>query len=313
VERIGIEDLSGRRSSRGVLMKPMLAVEFDPAKLRFPLIGSPKLDGIRGLVEGNTLLSRSRKPIPNKWVQAFLGRVGYDGLDGELIVGLPTDKHCYSESTSHLMAHDKKDFDFTYYVFDLHNNTLPYNERRRGLETLVGILDNPRIVLLEERLLNNEEELLAYEHEKLAEGYEGLILRDPAGLYKFGRSTVKEGLLLKVKRFKDSEAIILGFEEETKNENVKVTNELGRGQRSSHKENLVPKDTLGALLVRDIHSGVEFNIGTGLTDEVSQEIWDNRQTYLGKIVKYKYFEVGVVDKPRHPVYLGIREEIDLSD
>ena len=42
-------------------------------------------------------------------------------------------------------------------------------------------------------------------------GYEGLMLRDPNGIYKFGRSSVKENILLKVKEFMDDEAEIIAF------------------------------------------------------------------------------------------------------
>ena len=82
-------------------MKPMLACDYDPAKLKYPCIASPKLDGVRGLVSGGSVLSRSLKQIPNKFVQEMLG--GYpplDGFDGELIVGSPTDKNCYMRRSS---------------------------------------------------------------------------------------------------------------------------------------------------------------------------------------------------------------------
>jgi DNA ligase-1 len=54
---------------------------------------------------------------------------------------------------------------------------------------------------------------------------------------------------------------------------------------------------------------VEFQIGTGFTDLDKQQFWlsDRR----GMTVKYKYFPVGVKDKPRHPVYLGLRHKDDL--
>ena len=295
-------------------MKPMLACDYDPAKLEYPCIASPKLDGVRGLVSGGQLLSRSLKLIPNKWVQSILGNVELNGLDGELIVGSPTDKNCYTNTVSHVMSHDKRDFDFTYYAFDLHSDAGSYSARREMLDDLIGlgVIDEARVVLLEQCVVHNEEELLAYEQEKLAEGYEGLILRDPGSQYKFGRSTVNEGILLKVKRFADGEARIIGFEAQMKNNNPKEVNELGRGKRSSHQENKVAKDTLGALHVEDLVTGVTFHIGTGMSDEIRHGIWRDKELCLGKIVKYKHFTVGAVDKPRHPVYLGLRDIRDMS-
>ena len=56
----------------------------------------------------------------------------------------------------------------------------------------------------------------------LDDGYEGLMLRAPDGPYKFGRSTVKENTLLKVKNFLDDEAEVIGFKEQTTNTNVNL-------------------------------------------------------------------------------------------
>src|SRR5690606_29022945 len=124
-----------------------------------------------------------------------------------------------------------------------------------------------------------------------------------------GRATLREGWLWKLKRFEDSEAVILDFEERMHNANVAKTNALGYKERSSHKENLVPMGTLGALKVRDVKTGVEFDIGTGFSDLERQRMWDIRDRWLGRVVKYKFLPVGVKDKPRHPVYLGPRTDI----
>lgn len=290
----------------------MLACDYDADTLMYPCIASPKLDGVRGLISGGSVLSRSLKLIPNKYVQSVLGDALLNGYDGELIVGPPTDKLCYTNTVSHVMAINKADFAFTYYVFDLHDcGEAPYTVRRDTLEKACVIDPRINIQILEQRVVNNEEELLAYEQEKLTEGYEGLILRAPKSPYKFGRSTAREGFLLKVKRFADGEACIIGFEEQQKNNNPKTVNELGRSKRSSHQENKTGKGTLGALIVKDLVSGVEFNIGTGMNDQLRSDIWQTQDGWVGKIAKYKHFTVGAVDKPRHPVYLGLRAEEDM--
>jgi DNA ligase-1 len=285
------------------MFKPMLASPVDFAKLRFPCIGSPKLDGIRGLVVDGTLRSRSLKPIRNIFVNSILQRPAYDGLDGELIVGPPTAKDVYLRSNSGVMSR-AGDPDFTFWVFDRHNTGLPFASRYASLQ---NDRFGPRVRLLPHRTLGSLPELLAYEEEQLDLGFEGLIIRDPAGLYKFGRSTPDEGILLKLKRFEDSEARILGVEEEMFNGNEAQTNELGRTKRSTAKAGLVGKGTMGALRVRDIHYGWEFSIGTGFTAAQRAEPW-----VVGSLIKYKYFPVGMKDVPRHPVYLGPRDRDDLS-
>lgn len=294
-------------------MKPMLAVEA-PAKLVFPLYASPKLDGVRCVVSGAQALSRTLKPIPNKHVQQYLGDPILEGLDGELIVGVPYAEDVYRATSSGVMSQDGKP-DFKFYVFDYHNDpdtARVYKERLErltaGLRSLVYL---ERIVLLEQRYIETEDQLLAYEAELLAQGYEGVMLRSPKGIYKHGRSTAREGYLLKLKRFSDGEARITGFEELMHNANEAQLDELGHTKRSSHQENLVPMDTLGALQVEDLETGIAFKIGTGYTATHRKHIWQQRDRLVGAIVKYKHFEIGVKDAPRFPVWLGFRDAIDM--
>lgn len=291
--------------------RPTLAVNADFAKIQYPVYASPKLDGIRCSIVDGKALSRTLKPIPNKHIYGQLSNHSLNGLDGELIVGSPTSPTCYNESVSNVMAFDKVP-DFSYYVFDLHDCKHGYEDRLRFLHSDVIRGPLPSFIkILEQSLLANEDDMLAYEAAKVEEGYEGIILRSPEAPYKFGRSTVKEGYLLKVKRFEDSEAEIIGFEEELKNGNAAETNELGRTKRSTAAAGLSGKGTLGAFQVRDVVTGVEFSIGTGLTAAQRQEAWDRRPELLGGFVKYKYFPVGVKDKPRHPVFLGMRDARDM--
>jgi len=293
--------------------KPTLAVAADFAKIVYPVYASPKLDGIRCSIVGGQALTRTLKAIPNKHVYNALSRSALEGLDGELIVGSPTSKTVYTDTVSAVMRHTGEPA-ATYYVFDMHDVPATFQGRHRQLEHLMAMFDDEAgldIKLLNQRLVHDEAELLNYEAHCVEEGYEGIILRSPSAPYKYGRSTVNEGYLLKVKRFEDSEAEIIGFEEEMFNGNEAQTNELGRTKRSTASAGLSGKNTLGAFLVRDIVSGVEFSVGTGLTALQRGVFWQRQQDYLGKLIKYKFFPVGVKDKPRHPVYLGFRSTLDL--
>lgn len=288
-------------------MKPMLAAQADLNKLKYPLYASPKLDGIRGVIVNDELRSRSLKHIPNPHVSARFSLRHYNGLDGELILGAPVAKDVY-RVTNGACAREHGTPDVKFYVFDFHNMRGGFNGRLGALEKFQG---DKHIVVVQHRLIKNEKQLLAYEAECLEQGYEGLILRSQLGEYKFGRSTIKEGGMLKLKRFLDSEAEIIEVYEEMENTNEKVTNELGRGARSSHQAGLRGKSRAGGLRVVDCTSGVEFSVGTGLNDEDRSFFWTHRKAVVGKLIKYKYFPVGVKDAPRHPVYLGGREKWDL--
>ena len=282
--------------------KPMLASPADLDAVRYPIFASPKLDGIRACVVGGRLLSRSLKEIPNRHVFNILNHHAFEGLDGELIVGEPTNPTCYRDTVSHVMS-DHKVFDFTYYVFDLWKSFDKFYNRRLDL---VPIATHDCMTRVQHVQLENSEQPDAYEAEQVAAGHEGIMLADPNGLYKFGRATTKGGELLKVKRFTDSESTVIGVVEEEHNINEAEVNELGRTKRSSAQAGKVGKGTLGALHVRDNVSGVEFHIGTGFTAADRTALWANPP--IGRVVKYKSFEVGVKIKPRHPVFLGFRPE-----
>ena len=287
----------------------MLADTCDDASvLRFPLYASPKLDGVRALIVKGKLMSRKFKPVPNKFVNKLFARPEYEGFDGELIWGDPTSKTVYRD-TIHATRNEESDDgkDVKFYVFDRWNRDISFMEWHHSTKSLAK---NP-IIAVPHTLVRTVEELETLEQRNLDLGYEGLILRSTDGKYKFGRSTLKEQGMLKLKRFMDSEAEILEVIEEESNQNEAKRDAFGRTERSSAKAGMVATGRAGALRVRDVKSGVEFGIGTGLNDEDRAFFWKNRKQVVGQLIKYKSFLIGVKDKPRFPVYLGPREEWDL--
>jgi len=283
----------------------MLATDAELDKLRFPLLASPKLDGIRAYVRDGVVYSRSNKPIPNKWVQGQFKHLEH--LDGELIVGSPTSHTVYRDTVSHVMARDKENFAITFYAFDYVRDL---DDRFQNRLVYITKYTGPVIVTLHQEVIHSLDSLLSYEEAMLNHGYEGLILRDPDAPYKMGRSTVKEGYLLKLKRFVDAEAVVIGFEERMHNGNEATVSELGRTKRSSHKAGKSGRGDLGAITART-PDGVEFSIGTGFTDAERAALWTYRDSLVGRIAKYKYFPVGVKEAPRHPVFLGWRVKEDM--
>lgn len=289
-----------------MIKKPMLAVDCgDTATLQYPLYATPKLDGIRCMKVGGCIVSRNFKPIPNTFIREKLEAILPEGADGEICL---RDTKAFNEVSSAVMR-ETGEPDFVYYMFDLYGEQ-GYNNRMREMYRFVGG-GGTIIKPLYPETINNEAELLEYETYQLSEGYEGVMVRTGNSPYKFGRSTVKEGYLLKVKRFTDSEAIILGFVERMHNGNEATKDAFGRTERSSHKENMVPMNTLGALQVRDVKSGVEFEVGTGFSDALRKEIWDNKMDWRDSLIKYKSQKSGEKDKPRFPVFLGKRSPNDM--
>src|SRR5574338_27430 len=97
------------------ITKPMLAATCKNfAALRFPLLATPKLDGIRCIVKDGKALSRKFKEIPNRYIQGLVSRLP-DGLDGELM--LRDEKATFQAISSAVMSEDGEP-DFVYNVFD---------------------------------------------------------------------------------------------------------------------------------------------------------------------------------------------------
>lgn len=281
--------------------KPMLADPHVDELIRFPCLASPKLDGVRAIVRGGVVLSRSLKPIPNKHVQKLFGHLEH--FDGELIVGESNHPDVLRKTVSGVMKADGEP-DVNYHVFD--HVEYPHFEYQLRWEALC---EYENVYLVPQAEIVSHYELRKYEEDILAQGYEGVMLRDPNGHYKFGRSTAREGLLVKVKRFHDAEFEIVGFEERMHNANEATVSELGRTKRSSHKANKHGRGDLGALILK--YGDTTFNCGTGFSDEERALIWANQDQFRGRLAKVKYFAYGIKDVPKLPSYLGIRDARDM--
>ena len=290
------------------IRKPMLSGKVEDVNdLTYPVYATVKLDGIRALMVDGKLVSRTFKSIKNNHIRTTLEAILPDAIDGELLVGTT-----FQDCSSGVMRESGIP-DFTYYAFDYVTDSLtkPYLERMKELETWFEDNQPARVTLVLPKKINNVEELNEFEAQSLADGFEGVMVRSADGKYKEGRGTTREGLLLKLKRFSDAEAEVIGYAEKMHNMNVATKDAFGRSERSSHQENKVGVDTLGKFVCRDLETGIEFGVGTGMDDAQRAEFWANKDDLIGKIIKYKFFSIGVKEAPRHPVFLGFRDKDDM--
>ncbi len=296
--------------------KPMKGADANLDRLQFPYMVTPKIDGYRCVIRNGVALTSSLKPFPNKYIQGYFSSGQWDWLDGELVIGPPTGHDVFLR-TSGVRRVDGTP-DFTFWVFDSFLNPADRAQDRHAelvAKRLRGVFDKVRIEVVKGITVVDQVELDGVERLYLEAGYEGAMLRHPDSPYKFGRASVTENYLLKLKRFADAEAEIIGFVEQMQNTNVATTNALGRTQRSSAKAGKVGKGTLGALIVRAIngrHKGVEFEIGTGLDDGMRRWVWGERDKFLGKVITFKYQDVGGYDKPRIPVFKAFRDRNEVD-
>lgn len=297
------------------VFSPMLASNYESVKegkMRYPKLGSPKLDGIRAVVQNGVIVSRNLKPIKNDFIRNLLSSNKLEGLDGELIVGSPTAEDAFRASTSGVMSVDGEP-EFKFCVFDKYHPTARFEDRLEMAGEVIDKFGLEYLSLVPHYHISSQDDLDDFEKQFLDVGYEGMMLRCPDGLYKQGRASSTEQTLLKVKRFSDSEAEVIGYAEETTNTHLdKVQDINGEWKRPTGKGVGIGKGTLGKLMVRDLKTGAEFGVGSGFKKEERELLWKNPDALLGKIVKYKYFSVGVKEAPRFPTFIGFRDPADIS-
>ena len=135
-EDVGTHNPPTHRTMNAI-SKPMLASKCErPDLLPFPVLATPKLDGIRCLKLGGKALTRSFKPISNRFAREWIEANLPDGVDGELMLRDGT----FSETTSAIGSRDGQP-DFVFHIFDyVFEGRLdePYRQRVADLDGLLG-------------------------------------------------------------------------------------------------------------------------------------------------------------------------------
>jgi len=152
--------------------------------------------------------------------------------------------------------------------FDMKQESPRFEIRLLALQDLYKMHPSDRIRVLKQERLTCQEDFDRWSG-YVAEGHwEGFMLRKDVP-YQRGRS--KD--LLKVKKFKDAEYVVVGTL------NSKVTyNEDG------HKE----FDACSALLIE--HKGNQVQVGSGLSKEQRLRWYDHPEEIIGKTITVQYFE-----------------------
>jgi len=115
-----------------IMNRPMLAATYsEDVPLQFPLLATAKIDGIRGIMLNNKLVSRSLKNIHNIRIRSQLESLLPDGADGEIQCGN------FSHTMSVVMSLRDTDETVTYFWFDwAYDMNAPY---RKGYAQSGGI------------------------------------------------------------------------------------------------------------------------------------------------------------------------------
>lgn len=294
-------------------------------ELRLPLWETPKIDGIRCItldMPGDRShwysmpMSRHMKPIPNAYMREQLGANCPPGLDGELVLMLDADDGHdqsriagYYESSSAILSYGGEP-KFKYMVFDYITPETRLDGYLKRIEQLKELRLPSFCEILEPSKVSTLAELKERVSQRMDEGFEGSCLRTGIHEYKFGRSSLRQGALIAVKLFVDSDADVVGYECLHHNAGPALRNAQGHMYRRKLKEHMEPEALLGKLIGKDCDTGVEVIVGTGFTALQREQLWDQRKSLPGKRFKYKHQPFGSLEggKPREPVFLGFREQ-----
>ncbi|NKB42542.1 MAG: hypothetical protein GKR86_16160, partial [Ilumatobacter sp.] len=161
-------------------IKPMLAgkAPADLKHLKFPVLASPKLDGIRCTIRNGEATSRSGKLIPNEYVREQLRGLP-EGIDGELMV-----EGGFNACQSFFMSKDKVDPNWFFFTFDWDREGrthYPFDLRLSHLTQWSEQHGHNNLHVVEHVLIENALSLALYEADMLEEGHEGVMVRSPEG------------------------------------------------------------------------------------------------------------------------------------
>lgn len=233
---------------------------------------SEKLDGIRGYWTGSKLVTRKGKTIhaPARFTQSF---PPFE-LDGEL--WRKRDDFTFVQSTVMDKTPSKDWNQITYNIFEVPGAPGDFPTRLHKATTWFLAHPDTPARIIPQIPCEDRNHLNRFMAEVEKGGGEGLIVKDPNLPFHTGRSPH----VLKVKHATDMEGTVVGINE-------------GKGKY---------KGMMGSLGLR-LDNGVEFNLGTGFSDEMRRN-----PPQPGTVVTFKHHRFTPSGKPRFASYLRIRKD-----
>jgi len=231
----------------------------------------PKINGIRAIFKNDQLYSLQGNVIltlPHIKEVILKTGLGKYQLDGELYhpqYSLQIIRSIVVRKNIHKNFRKIK-----YYIFDIVDTEKIFEERYQILKKWSTVIKGNSILRIVPTFrVNYKDDIWIYLEKFKEKNFEGIIIRNPKGLYRIGKRSTD---LLKFKPLKTDKYLIVGVVEE-------------------RDINGNPKNSLGALILSD-KEGNEFKIGTGplLTREMRINLWKERDRLVGRYAVIKYVE-----------------------
>lgn len=276
---------------------PMLANKYDPstkkrgnAGIIFPCFVQPKLDGLRCvvyLVNGAPVYqSRTGGDFAvlqhlDDSILAILSKSPTLVLDGELYTkDIPFEELAGIVKKKALTEADKQRIRCVqYHVYDVVVANAPFHERL-SLFQQINYHDNRFVTPVPTYLADNSEVVREKFGEFVAGGYEGIMLRNAAGMY---RENYRSNDLMKYKEFFEREYPIVDYRE------------------------AVGRDVGTVIWECETPEGRRFSVRPRGTQEARREWFSNAQNIIGKKLTIIYQELSEMGVPRFPVGKAIRD------
>ena len=275
---------------------PMLANKYEPSVTKkrggivFPCFVQPKLDGLRCvvyLVNGLPVYQSRTGGIftvlhhLDSSVVEILSRNHTLVLDGELYTQqIPFEELAGIIKKKTLTETDKqKILHIQYHVYDLVIPKLPFRERLLQMQQTISST-NLFVVPVSTYLANSVADFKEKFGEYVAQGFEGIMLRNTEGLYQ---ENYRSNDLMKYKEFFEAEYPIVDYKEAT-----------GRDAGTVIWECETPE-------------GRRFSVRPRGTQEARREWFCKAESLVGKQLTVIYQELSEMGVPRVPVGKAIRD------
>lgn len=233
-----------------------------------------KYDGVRCFTQirdGKIIMKSRQNKVFEGLVEivSAIADLGLDNvcLDGELLAIDSPYETVYKDTMKIVSTKDEEKHGVKYMLFDIiplsefdnKEGKMKYSDRRAWLDTI----KESRFINVAPILYKGTDidEVLKVLDECRGNGAEGCMINTDKP-YEFKRSKV----LQKLKVMSTCDLRVIGFEE-------------GDGKL---------KGTLGKIICN--YKGFDLGVGSGFSEAMRDEIWNNQDKYLGKISEIQYFE-----------------------
>lgn len=287
-------DLPKTNTNQDGVVKPMLCKVYDPSDKKsqgIKWLCSKKFDGVRCMIylkDGKLHTSSrggSNYDVAASYIltDAFIKQLLTDNpgmiLDGEIYKhGWPLQRVsglCRLE-TPH---EDHKQLRF--YCYDIVDSTKPFKERWNFLKS-IKVPWNSLLTIVEHVEAEGNEAINVLHDKWVSEGYEGLVMRDPDQVYKCGDRSRR---MMKLKKFSDLDAVILGISEGLRDEDF--------------------------VFRMQLDNGIEFEAKPIGDRALKRWYRENLDNIIGELGTVKYFNITPDGKPNLPVFLRVRDKKDI--